>query len=119
MHPLPMYHNFGNKSILAAFFESCGIGLVRRKRLSILLATAALIVAPLYGQALQEVEIRHGVQYATHDGVVLAGDYCVPKRARKFPVVVAAHGGAWQLGERTYTVFGDLTSLSVGLLFSP
>lgn len=67
----------------------------------------ALFVVPLLGEALQEVEIRRSVQYATHDGVALAGDYYVPKGPGKFPVVVALHGGAWQLGERTlYRLWG-------------
>jgi acetyl esterase/lipase len=41
------------------------------------------------------------LKYATHDGVALAGDYYVPKGPGKFPVVVAMHGGGWQLGDRS------------------
>jgi acetyl esterase/lipase len=71
-----------------------------RKR-SIALATAALAIAPLFGQPLREIEIRHDLKYATHDGVALAGDYYVPKGPGKFPVVIAMHGGGWQLGAKT------------------
>src|SRR5712691_2633256 len=62
----------------------------------------ALSMIPLLAQTqLREVEIRRDVQYATHDGVALAGDYYVPKAPGKFPVVVAVHGGGWQLGDRS------------------
>ena len=101
MHPLTIRQDFGNKGLLAQWLESCGIRLLRWKRRSILLATAALIVVPLFGEALQEFETRRDVQYATHDGVALAGDYYVPKGPGRFPVLVAVHGGGWQLGERT------------------
>jgi acetyl esterase/lipase len=62
---------------------------------------SAMMQSLSFGEALQEVETRRGVQYATHDGVALAGDYYVPKEPGKFPVVVAMHGGGWQLGDRT------------------
>src|SRR5215831_16830984 len=62
---------------------------------------AACAGTPLFGEALQEIEIRRDVRYATHDCVALLGDYYVPKSPGKFPVVVAMHGGAWQLGDRT------------------
>jgi acetyl esterase/lipase len=64
-------------------------------------AVAAGCGTPLFGEALQEVEIRRDVRYATHDGIALLGDYYVPKGPGKFPVVVAVHGGGWQLGDRT------------------
>src|SRR5260370_39772196 len=49
----------------------------------------------------REVEVRHDLKYATHDGVALAGDYYIPKAPGKYPVVVAAHGGGGQGGART------------------
>lgn len=47
-----------------------------------------------------EVEIRSGLTYATHDGVALLGDLYVPKGAGPFPVLVALHGGGWVQGVR-------------------
>src|SRR5580765_8890624 len=57
--------------------------------------------SPLFGEVLQDIDIQRDMRYATHDGVALLGDYYVPKGPGKFPVVVAMHGGAWQLGDRT------------------
>jgi acetyl esterase/lipase len=82
------------------WLKTRGLGLPWRKR-SIAFATAALAVAPLFGQPSGEIEIRHDLKYATHDGVALAADYYVPKGPGKFPVVIAMHGGGWQLGGRT------------------
>ena len=63
----------------------------------LLSATAA---SPLLCQETIEVEVRRGVLYATHDGVQLSGDHYVPKQPGKYPVVVAVHGGGWQLGSK-------------------
>ena len=46
------------------------------------------------------VEIRRGIEYARHDGVALLGDLYAPGEAGKYPVLVAVHGGGWQLGTR-------------------
>ena len=35
-----------------------------------------------------DTEIRRDLQYATHDGVALVGDYYVPKAPGKYPVVI-------------------------------
>jgi len=48
-----------------------------------------------------EYEVRKDLQYATHDGVALSGDYYVPKAPGKYPVVVAVHGGGWQGGTKS------------------
>ncbi len=52
-----------------------------------------------------EIEIRKDLQYAAHDGVNLAGDYYGPKAPGEYPIVVAMHGGAWQLGDKTLYQF--------------
>lgn len=49
----------------------------------------------------QNIDIRRTVVYATHDGVALSGDYYVPQAPGRYPVVVAVHGGGWQVGSRT------------------
>ena len=46
-----------------------------------------------------EVLTRQGLEYATHDGAKLIGDLYAPRRERA-PVIVAAHGGGWQQGDR-------------------
>jgi acetyl esterase/lipase len=47
-----------------------------------------------------EVDIRPGLTYATHDGIALLGDLYVPKGVGPFPVLVALHGGGWVQGAR-------------------
>jgi acetyl esterase/lipase len=47
-----------------------------------------------------DVTTRQSVEFAVHDGVKLLGDLYAPKRERA-PVIVAAHGGGWQQGDRT------------------
>src|ERR1700751_3267046 len=48
-----------------------------------------------------EVDVRPGLTYATHDGVALLGDLYRPKGAGPFPVLVALHGGGWVQGVRS------------------
>src|SRR5436305_5866905 len=52
------------------------------------------------GGEQNEVEVRSGLTYATHDGTALSGDLYVPKGAGPFPVLVALHGGGWVQGVR-------------------
>jgi acetyl esterase/lipase len=47
-----------------------------------------------------DIETRHGIEYARHDGAALLGDLYAPKAAGPHPVIVAIHGGGWQLGAR-------------------
>src|SRR5258708_13217089 len=53
---------------------------------------------PLAGGETADVETRKGVEYATHDGAKLAADLYPPKAAGPHPVIVAIHGGGWQIG---------------------
>ena len=47
-----------------------------------------------------EIDLRAGLTYATHDGVALLGDLYRPPGAGPFPVLVALHGGGWVQGAR-------------------
>ncbi len=48
----------------------------------------------------RDMVVTPGLLYAVHDGVELVGDLCLPRGADKAPVLVAAHGGGWQIGDR-------------------
>jgi acetyl esterase/lipase len=45
-------------------------------------------------------EIRRGIEHARHDGVTLLGDLYLPAGAGRYPLLVAVHGGGWQVGTR-------------------
>ena len=55
-------------------------------------------LAPLALAQTGDFEARKGVEYATHDGAKLAGDLYLPKAQGPHPVIVAIHGGGWQIG---------------------
>lgn len=64
------------------------------------LTMLAGVVPAMPQSSLREVEVQKDLQYATHDGVALMGDYYVPKAPGKYPVMVAVHGGGWQGGAK-------------------
>jgi acetyl esterase/lipase len=49
-----------------------------------------------------EVAVKADIAFAEHDGVKLLGDLYRPKGLHQVPVLVAAHGGGWQLGDRKF-----------------
>jgi acetyl esterase/lipase len=49
-----------------------------------------------------EVVTRADIQFAEHDGTRLVGDLYSPKGLDRAPVLVAVHGGGWQIGDRTF-----------------
>jgi acetyl esterase/lipase len=49
-----------------------------------------------------EVAVRNDVVFAEHDGTKLLGDLYAPKGLDKAPVLVAVHGGGWQIGDRKF-----------------
>ncbi len=49
-----------------------------------------------------EVEQRHDVEYAVHDGERLLGDLYLPRRWEPGPAVIAVHGGAWGGGSSAH-----------------
>src|SRR4051794_19752279 len=49
-----------------------------------------------------ETETSFDILYAVHEGVELLGDLYRPAGAQSAPVLVAAHGGAFQFGDRKF-----------------
>jgi acetyl esterase/lipase len=49
-----------------------------------------------------EISIHEDVEFATHDGVRLVGDFYSPRGVNKIPAIVAVHGGGWQIGDRKF-----------------
>jgi acetyl esterase/lipase len=50
--------------------------------------------------ASYEPAIKRYILFAVHDGVELLGDLHYPRGLDKAPVLVAVHGGGWQIGDR-------------------
>jgi acetyl esterase/lipase len=69
-----------------------------RNTLGSIAVTLALIAPSPAGAADYQVETRPGIVYAEHDGARLSGDLYRPKDLAKAPVMVAMHGGGWQVG---------------------
>jgi acetyl esterase/lipase len=71
-------------------------------------AVAAGVLATGAAQAATyEVTTRTDIVFAEHDGVKLLADLYLPKGLDKASVVVAVHGGGWQVGSRKiYTHWG-------------
>jgi acetyl esterase/lipase len=69
---------------------------------------AGLLVSGVAAQAATyEVTTRNDIEFAEHDGTKLLGDLYLPKGLAKAPVLVAVHGGGWQVGNRKfYTNWG-------------
>jgi acetyl esterase/lipase len=70
------------------------------------LCAAALAVWVLMATAMAradyEVMTRNDIVFAEHDGVKLLGDLYGPKGLDRAPVLVAVHGGGWQVGNRKF-----------------
>ena len=47
-----------------------------------------------------------GIVFAEHDGTKLIGDLYLPNGRSKAPVLVAVHGGGWQVGARAFYRIG-------------
>jgi acetyl esterase/lipase len=61
-----------------------------------------LLMAAARAKADYEVMTRNDIFFAEHDGVKLLGDFYAPKGLDKAPVLVAVHGGGWQVGNRKF-----------------
>lgn len=73
-----------------------------RGTLSCMAALAAALVAGHASRADYVFRTRPDLVYAEHDGTKLVGDLYLPKGRAKVPVLVAIHGGGWQVGDRAY-----------------
>ncbi|HEV2337136.1 MAG TPA: alpha/beta hydrolase, partial [Stellaceae bacterium] len=49
-----------------------------------------------------EAAIKPDILYAVHDGVELLGDLYFPRGLERAPVLVAVHGGGFQVGDRKF-----------------
>ena len=63
---------------------------------------AWVLMATAMARADYEVMTRNDIVFAEHDGVTLLGDFYAPKGLDKAPVLVAVHGGGWQVGNRKF-----------------
>jgi acetyl esterase/lipase len=73
----------------------------------------------MYAMASDDIDVRAGVTYATHDGVALAGDLYLPKGAGPYPALVGVHGGGWQVGARiTFQHWGKYLAQRGYVLFA-
>lgn len=62
------------------------------------LLVLAVLTAVANAQTTYAVTTRSNIEYVEHDGVKLTGDLYSPKGLDKAPVLIAAHGGGWQVG---------------------
>jgi acetyl esterase/lipase len=62
--------------------------------------TAGLLATGVANGAEYEVTTKTDIVFAEHDGTKLLGDLYLPKGLDKSPVLVAVHGGGWQIGDR-------------------
>jgi acetyl esterase/lipase len=70
--------------------------------LAAVLAAAMLVPSLAARAANYEVVTRNDIVFAEHDGTKLLGDLYSPKGLDKAPVLVAVHGGGWQVGSRKF-----------------
>jgi acetyl esterase/lipase len=69
----------------------------------ILVAAAAMLLAAGEASAAQYEMVNHAdIVFAEHDGAKLVGDLYLPKGRSKAPVLVAVHGGGWQVGNKQF-----------------
>jgi acetyl esterase/lipase len=73
-----------------------------RAILTFMAALAVLMSISHASAAEYEMASRPGLVYAEHDGTKLIADLYLPKGRSKAPVLVAIHGGGWQVGSRAF-----------------
>jgi len=73
-----------------------------RAILSFVAAVVVMISISEASAAEYEITNRSALVFAEHDGTKLVGDLYLPKGRAKAPVLVAVHGGGWQIGNRQF-----------------
>src|SRR6476646_2013693 len=69
----------------------------------ILAAAAATLLAAGEASAAEYEMVNHAdLVFAEHDGTKLVGDLYLPKGRSRAPVLVAVHGGGWQVGHKQF-----------------
>src|SRR5580692_3823261 len=69
----------------------------------ILAAAAAMLLTTGHAKAAEYEMTNHtDIVFAEHDGTKLVGDLYLPKGRSKAPVLVAVHGGGWQVGAKQF-----------------
>jgi acetyl esterase/lipase len=71
-------------------------------KLTFLAALATMVAAGQASAEEHEVANQTDVVFAEHDGTKLVGDLYLPKGKKKAPVLVAVHGGGWQVGNKQF-----------------
>jgi acetyl esterase/lipase len=86
----------------------------------VVLAGFALVLAGVDAMAEDfTVATRADIVFAEHDGTKLIGDLYAPKGRDKAPVLVAVHGGGWQVGTRkSYAHWGPYLAENGYAVFS-
>jgi acetyl esterase/lipase len=66
--------------------------------------TALAVLMSISQASAAEYEIinRPDIVFAEHDGTKLVGDLYLPRGRTKAPILVAVHGGGWQVGSRQF-----------------
>ncbi len=67
---------------------------------------------PSSSEVATPVKTRNDIAFAGGDGAELLGDLYMPDGVESAPVLVAVHGGGWQIGSRKFYVHWDLISPS-------
>jgi acetyl esterase/lipase len=73
-----------------------------RAILTFMAALVAIMSISHASSAEYEMASQTDVVYAEHDGTKLVGDLYLPKGRSKAPVLVAVHGGGWQVGSKAF-----------------
>ena len=71
-------------------------------KLTFLAALATIVAAGHASAEEREVANQTDLVFAEHDGTKLVGDLYLPKGKKKAPVLVAVHGGGWQIGNKQF-----------------